>query len=89
MTCSASRVHFCKPCFRHATKHESWCVQNADVKYMFDAYMSCNFQWFLKSGNVILDPKEISGAISRAIEHLDVHAKQMLTPKLSARFSLV
>ena len=63
-------------------------LQNADVKWLFDAYMSCNFQWFLKSGNVILDPKEITGAISRAVEHLSVHASKMIGPVLSARYSL-
>lgn len=73
---------------QHGNQMPQLCVQNADVKWMFDAYMSCNFQWFLKSGNVILDPKEITGAISRAIEHLSVHAKKMVVPVLSTRYSL-
>lgn len=64
-------------------------MQNKDVNWLFDAYMSCNFQWFLKSGNVILDVKEITKAITRAEEHLTVHAPKMVLPKVSNRFSLV
>ena len=51
--------------------------------------MSCNFQWFLKSGNTILDAREITQAIERSIDHLNVHAKTMTLPKVSTRYSLV
>ena len=64
-------------------------LQNKEVNWLFDAYMSCNFQWFLKSGNTILDAGELTRAIENAVDHLSVHAKKMVVPVVSARFSLV
>ena len=48
--------------------------QGKDVNFQFDTYETCNFQWFLKSGNVILDAKELIEAVTHAIQHLSVHA---------------
>ena len=51
-------------------------LQYTDVYWQFDPYAACNFQWFLKHANIILNPQEVVSGLQQAIEHIQFFRKQ-------------
>ena len=49
---------------------KSWCLQDEDVDWQMDMYAACNFQWFLKSGNLVLDFGQVADAVQVGITHV-------------------
>lgn len=59
------------------------------MDFQFDAYEVCNFQWFLKAGNVLLDGEQLLAAVDHAILHLSVHADDSYAYAKSHRFNVL
>ena len=55
-------------------------LQREDVLWQFDAYAACNFRWFLKYANILLNSEEVVVGIAQALEHVgamhDRHQKE-------------
>ena len=65
------------------------CVQDADVDWQFDAYAACNFQWFLKSGNLVLDFGQVADALQTGVTHVrGVHDRMIDYVHKSYEFDL-
>eukprot|EP00891_Asterochloris_glomerata_P001651 jgi/Astpho2/1651/Aster-04087 len=47
-----------------------------EVYWQFDPYAACNFQWYLKHANIILNPEEVVSGLQQAIEHIQFFRKQ-------------
>lgn len=65
-----------------------WLIQDEEINYQFDAYASCNFQWFLKSSNVLLDVPTILGSVQHAMRHLHAYKDDPRTTLTTERFAL-
>ncbi|KAK9814303.1 hypothetical protein WJX72_003660 [[Myrmecia] bisecta] len=64
---------------------------NRDVNYQFDAYAACNFQWFLKNGNVLLDVAQLVEAVELAFKHIamfEPRSKDLNYQFRSSRFAI-
>ena len=65
------------------------CVQDADVDWQMDAYAACNFQWFLKSGNLVLDFGQVADALQTGVTHVrGVHDRMIDYVHKSYEFDL-
>ena len=45
-------------------------MQDEDVGWQMDMYAACNFQWFLKLGNLVLDYSQVADAVQVGIIHV-------------------
>ncbi len=63
-------------------------LQEEEVNFQFDAYASCNFQWFLKSSNVLLDVPTVLGGVQHAMRHLLAYKDDPRTTLTTERYAL-
>ncbi|KAK9844471.1 hypothetical protein WJX74_002909 [Apatococcus lobatus] len=64
------------------------CPTDEEVNFQFDAYASCNFQWFLKSSNVLLDVPTVLGSVQHAMRHLHAYKDDPRTTLTTERYAL-
>lgn len=65
------------------------CLQDTDVDWQMDAYAACNFQWFLKSGNLVLDFGQVADALQTGVGHVrGVHDRMIDFVHKSYEFDL-
>ena len=65
------------------------CLQDTDVDWQMDAYAACNFQWFLKSGNLVLDFGQVTDALQTGVAHVrGVHDRMIDYVHKSYEFDL-
>ena len=62
--------------------------QDEEINFQFDAYASCNFQWFLKSSNVLLDVPTVLGSVQHAMRHLHAYKDDPRTTLTTERYAL-
>ena len=66
-----------------------WLLQDKDVDMQMDTYAACNFQWFLKSGNLVLDLQQVSDGLRTGITHVrGVHERMIDYVHKSYEFDL-
>ena len=64
-------------------------LQDSDLDWQMDAYAACNFQWFLKSGNLVLDFTQVGDALETAVTHVrGVHDRMLDYVHKSYEFDL-
>jgi len=64
-------------------------LQDEDVDWQMDTYAACNFQWFLKSGNLVLDYGQVGDAVETGIMHVrGVHERMIDYVHKSYEFDL-
>ena len=64
-------------------------MQDQDVDMQIDTYAACNFQWFLKSGNLVLDLQQVGDALNTGITHVTgVHDRMIDYVHKSYEFDL-
>lgn len=64
-------------------------LQDADLDWQMDAYAACNFQWFLKSGNLVLDFEQVGDALQTGVTHVrGVHDRMLDYVHKSYEFDL-
>ena len=64
-------------------------LQDQDVDWQMDTYAACNFQWFLKSGNLVLDFTQVADALQTGITHVrGVHERMLNYVHKSYEFDL-
>lgn len=64
-------------------------LQDADLDWQMDAYAACNFQWFLKSGNLVLDFTQVGDALQTGVTHVrGVHDRMLDYVHKSYEFDL-
>ena len=67
----------------------SFGLQDEDVDWQMDTYAACNFQWFLKSGNLVLDYGQVGDAVETGIMHVrGVHERMIDYVHKSYEFDL-
>ena len=65
------------------------CLQDEDVDWQMNTYAACNFQWFLKAGNLVLDFHQVADAVQAGITHVrGVHERMIDYVHQSYEFDL-
>lgn len=77
------------PYWRQRILREGVCPEDEDVDWQMDTYATCNFQWFLKSGNLVLDYGQVGDAVETGIMHVrGVHERMIDYVHKSYEFDL-
>ncbi|KAL3143320.1 hypothetical protein ABBQ38_002159 [Trebouxia sp. C0009 RCD-2024] len=77
------------PYWRQRILREGVCPEDADLDWQMDAYAACNFQWFLKSGNLVLDFTQVGDALQTGVTHVrGVHDRMLDYVHKSYEFDL-